>query len=432
MVIPEGNLLITVADLHARHGAVHDGHGQCLCRLPGDGGGDRRAAADRRASRQSGGGRRGRHAGRILRDADDADGGQLQSRPRRLARAEGSIWRDPRAGDDRAADCCCSTRSSSTWWRSGEARSQRWRSGSRGSRSAMWRSEYPHKLDHVLLDDGDARTPRDLHPIFFGSFDWHSCVHGWWTLLTLRRLFPDMARGDGDRRTRGASFTPDKIAAELAYLDRPMSAGFERPYGWAWLLALHWRGAATGAAGVRRFADRFKAYLAKLTYPITRRHAFQHRFRADAGDRLGATASTRRWRSRSAAGRRIASAASATIAAWEPGGRRIPVAGAVGGAADEPGAWRRDDFAAWFDAFLPDSRPVRAACTRVRPKRRQDRPSRRAQPQPRLGCWRSIARTDEPSRSCGARRAPPRRCHAAYFGRLYGRALAGDASRCSP
>ncbi|MEO7409696.1 MAG: DUF2891 family protein, partial [Sphingomicrobium sp.] len=53
--------------------------------------------------------------------------------------------------------------------------------------------EYPHKLDHVLLADDDARTPRDLHPIFFGSFDWHSCVHGWWTLLTLRRMFPSMA-----------------------------------------------------------------------------------------------------------------------------------------------------------------------------------------------------------------------------------------------
>ena len=57
----------------------------------------------------------------------------------------------------------------------------------------MSRSEYPHKLDHVLEADADALPPRVLHPIFFGSFDWHSCVHGWWTLLTLRRLFPDIA-----------------------------------------------------------------------------------------------------------------------------------------------------------------------------------------------------------------------------------------------
>jgi hypothetical protein len=43
--------------------------------------------------------------------------------------------------------------------------------------------EYPHKLDNVLSGDADARTPRDLHPVFFGSFDWHSCEHGWWLLM---------------------------------------------------------------------------------------------------------------------------------------------------------------------------------------------------------------------------------------------------------
>ena len=57
----------------------------------------------------------------------------------------------------------------------------------------MSAQEYPHKLDHVMVGDEDALPPRVLHPIFYGSFDWHSCVHGWWTLLTLRRLFPEMA-----------------------------------------------------------------------------------------------------------------------------------------------------------------------------------------------------------------------------------------------
>ena len=51
--------------------------------------------------------------------------------------------------------------------------------------------EYPHKLDHVWESDEDALTPRQQHPAFFGSFDWHSCVHGWWTLLTLRRPSPE-------------------------------------------------------------------------------------------------------------------------------------------------------------------------------------------------------------------------------------------------
>ncbi len=136
--------------------------------------------------------------------------------------------------------------------------------------------EYPHKLDHVLLGDEDALPPRVLHPIFFGSFDWHSCVHGWWTLLTLRRLFPEMAAASAIAELGDASFVADKVASELAYLDRPQSAGFERPYGWAWLLYLHLEAsrhdgrawAAELEPLARAFAGRLKHYLAKLTYPI--------------------------------------------------------------------------------------------------------------------------------------------------------------------
>ena len=78
---------------------------------------------------------------------------------------------------------------------------------------------YPHKLDHVWLSDADATTPRQQHPIFFGSFDWHSCVHGWWTLLTLRRLFPVMAEAgaiDLWAVHPGGRSVLDAVAAALA------------------------------------------------------------------------------------------------------------------------------------------------------------------------------------------------------------------------
>ncbi|MBA2771254.1 MAG: DUF2891 family protein, partial [Sphingomonas sp.] len=78
--------------------------------------------------------------------------------------------------------------------------------------------EYPHKLDHVLAGDEDALPPRVLHPIFYGSFDWHSCVHGWWTLLTLRRLFPDVQPAASIAALADDSFTAQKVAIELAYL----------------------------------------------------------------------------------------------------------------------------------------------------------------------------------------------------------------------
>jgi hypothetical protein len=67
--------------------------------------------------------------------------------------------------------------------------------------------EYPHKLDHVLAEDGDARTPRDLHPMFFGSFDWHSCVHGWWLLLHLLRRFPGHGAAAETRALAASLFT---------------------------------------------------------------------------------------------------------------------------------------------------------------------------------------------------------------------------------
>ena len=135
---------------------------------------------------------------------------------------------------------------------------------------------YPYKMDHVLYGDEDALPPRALHPVFFGSFDWHSCVHGWWSLLTLRRLFPENTEAADIVLLADDSFTADKVAVELAYLDRPLSAGFERPYGWGWLLSLHleasrhedhtWDAQLEPLA--RAFAERFKTYLPKLTYPI--------------------------------------------------------------------------------------------------------------------------------------------------------------------
>jgi Protein of unknown function (DUF2891) len=135
--------------------------------------------------------------------------------------------------------------------------------------------EFPNKLDHVLNDAADARTPHELHPIFYGSFDWHSCTHSYWMLARLRRLFPEMIHAADVARLFDAAFVSDKVAGELAYLARPLSAGFERTYGWAWLLMLaaelrlgdeQWRHALRPLQDA--FVARFRGFLPKLTYPI--------------------------------------------------------------------------------------------------------------------------------------------------------------------
>ena len=219
--------------------------------------------------------------------------------------------------------------------------------------------EYPHKLDHVLLGDGDALPPRALHPIFFGSFDWHSCVHGWWSLLTLRRLFPDIPEAADIAALADDSFTAAKVAAELAYLDRPLSAGFERPYGWGWLLYLHLEAtrhedrnwAAEVEPLARAFAERFKAYLPKLTYPIRVGTHFNTAFALVlalewAGRFDGALAATiRSWAAEKFAGDR-------DCQAWEPGGDEF-LSPALVEALCMVRVLPPDRFATWFTTFLP-------------------------------------------------------------------------------
>lgn len=134
---------------------------------------------------------------------------------------------------------------------------------------------YPHKLDHVWLSDADATTPRQQHPIFYGSFDWHSCVHGYWTLAHCLRRFPDRAEAAEVRALFDAAFTPENVAAECAYLARPHARGFERPYGWAWLLKLAAelrRHEAGWAETMQPLTDalvaRFQAFLPLADYPV--------------------------------------------------------------------------------------------------------------------------------------------------------------------
>jgi DUF2891 family protein len=221
------------------------------------------------------------------------------------------------------------------------------------------RREYPYKMDHVLLGDEDALPPRVLHPIFYGSFDWHSCVHGWWTLLTLRRLFPAMAEASAIAELADESFTAGKVAVERAYLDRPMSAGFERPYGWGWLMYLHLEASRHGdrlwglelEPLARAFAERLHVYLAKLTYPIRVGTHFNTAFAlvlalewAEQFDPSLAKA-IRTWTTEKFGQDR-------NCQAWEPGGDEF-LSSALIEALCMARVLPAAEFASWFAAYLP-------------------------------------------------------------------------------
>ena len=223
--------------------------------------------------------------------------------------------------------------------------------------------EYPNKLDHVLAGQADLQAPRALHPIFYGSFDWHSCVHAYWLLARLLRRHPGLKQADRIRQLFGEAFTPDHVATELAYLGRPMTETFERPYGWAWLLMLvgelallpteeasHWSAAMQPLA--RAFSQRFVSFLQKATYPVrTGMHSSSAfaitlalAYARTSGDSVLAEAlsvAARLWYS-----------ADVDCQAWEPGAEDFLSATLM-----EAECMRHvlpaEEFGAWFARFLP-------------------------------------------------------------------------------
>ena len=261
--------------------------------------------------------------------------------------------------------------------------------------------EYPNKMDHVLSGPHDVQGPRALHPIFFGSFDWHSCVHGWWTLFTLLRLFPEMPEAGEIRALADEVFRPENVAIETAYLDRPGSRGFERPYGWAWLLMLaaeverHHEGPADVLRPLTHaFAQRFTEFLPVADYPVRvgahYNTAFALRLTLDYAEGAGDAVLVALCRDSALRWHRD----DRDCQAWEPSQDEF-----LSPALMEAGLMRRvltpDAFTAWFDDFLPRLQR-REPATLLRPVRVSDRSDGKIAHLDGLNlsrawCWREIA-----------------------------------------
>lgn len=219
---------------------------------------------------------------------------------------------------------------------------------------------YPHKADHVFNGPEDIAPHTEHHPVFFGSFDWHSCVHGYWTLATVLRRHPGMPSAPAIRALFAEMLTPGRLAGELAYLERPMSAGFERPYGWAWLLKLaaelraHEDAAAFEAIAplAAAFADRFRRFLPRATYPLRAgvhsNTAFALRLAMDYAETCDDPALAALARE-TALGWHMGDV---DCQAWEPSGDEF-----LSPALMEAECLRRmlptEDFRVWFHRFLP-------------------------------------------------------------------------------
>jgi len=267
--------------------------------------------------------------------------------------------------------------------------------------------EYPNKLDHVLNDSDDVRSPRSLHPIFFGSFDWHSCVHGYWLLATVLRLYPDLAEANDIRALFTRQFTFANVAAELAYLEQPLRGSFERTYGWAWLLMLSaelsrhpstegkfWSTTLKPLAS--EFVSRFTRFLPRATYPIRVGTHFNSAFAIALALEYADAMRDKRF-GRLLRGRAVSWFSNdADCQAWEPGGDDF-----LSSALIEAECMRRsldaDLFSAWLVRFLPRM-SARDPLTLFTPATVSDRTDGKIAHLDGLNlsrawCWRSIART---------------------------------------
>ncbi len=98
--------------------------------------------------------------------------------------------------------------------------------------------EYPNKLSHVMNDSTEVQSPKELHPSFYGCFDWHSSVHEHWMLVKLLKTFPDLPESQNIRSALSKNLSKKNIQKEVNYLYQSNRASFERTYGWSWLLKL--------------------------------------------------------------------------------------------------------------------------------------------------------------------------------------------------
>lgn len=267
--------------------------------------------------------------------------------------------------------------------------------------------EYPNKLDHVMNKRAEVKTPRELHPVFFGSFDWHSCVHGYWLLATLLRVFPEMREARKIEALFDAQLTSAKVKAEVKYLGQPLRATFERPYGWAWLLMLsaelnrhaskngkRWSGAIAPLADA--FTQLFLDFLPKATYPTRVGTHFNSAFAITLALEYAEVVGNDTLRKVLVKKARAWYAKDSDCQAWEPGGDDF-LSSALMEAECMRSVLSPSDFTTWLDRFLPRL-AVREPATLFTPAIVSDRSDGKIAHLDGLNlsrawCWRSIAAT---------------------------------------
>jgi hypothetical protein len=103
------------------------------------------------------------------------------------------------------------------------------------------RREFPNLIVHFAHEADECNTlrPSQMHPVFYGSYDWHSCVHMHWSLARLLNWHPNSTEAKAISLWFDRQFASGQARQELGYFEKYQKTTWERPYGWAWLLKLY-------------------------------------------------------------------------------------------------------------------------------------------------------------------------------------------------
>lgn len=222
--------------------------------------------------------------------------------------------------------------------------------------------DYPVHWTHHIASPDDLRTQRERHPVFAGSYDWHSCVHQTWLAVRLLRVHGDLSGAADAHEVLDGLLTPENCAVEADFFRSDEGARWERPYGWAWLLTLDaelrtWPEAAAWSAALAPVAavlrDRWIAWITGARLPVRvgthGNTALATMLVLDAATATGDD--------------ELADACRAAAGRWYLddegyGGFEPDAVDFVSPALTEADLLRRvlpaDEFGAWFSAFLPD------------------------------------------------------------------------------
>ena len=100
--------------------------------------------------------------------------------------------------------------------------------------------KFPYKIGYRFNSPEWIKPHYEVTPSFYGCWDWHSAVHGHWTMIKILKLFPNISVKDDIRLKLRKNLSKERLEAEYRFFnDNDFAKTFERTYGWAWLMKLY-------------------------------------------------------------------------------------------------------------------------------------------------------------------------------------------------